>query len=58
MKKVLLVDDEKNFLLSLADMLKAGNNDFSVETAANGKIASKIMAVAAPLPKSNARKLN
>jgi DNA-binding response OmpR family regulator len=43
MKKILLVDDEKNFLLSLADMLKANKNDFSVETAGNGKDASQII---------------
>jgi len=43
MKKILLVDDEKNFLLSLADMLKANENDFSVETAGNGKEASDII---------------
>ncbi|MFO7606411.1 MAG: response regulator [Desulfurivibrionaceae bacterium] len=43
MKKILLVDDEKNFLLSLADMLKANKNDFSVETAGNGKEASGII---------------
>ncbi|MDF1577930.1 MAG: response regulator [Desulfobulbales bacterium] len=43
MKKILVVDDEKNFLLSLADMLKANENDFSVETAGNGKEASDII---------------
>ncbi len=43
MKKILLVDDETNFLLSLADMLKVSNNDFSVATAGNGIEACKII---------------
>ena len=43
MKKILIVDDETNFLLSLADMLKVSNNNFSVETAGNGIEASKII---------------
>ena len=43
MKKILLVDDETNFLLSLADMLKVSNNDFSVTTAGNGIEACKII---------------
>jgi CheY-like chemotaxis protein len=43
MKNLLLVDDETNFLLSLADMLKVSNNDFSVATAGNGIEACKII---------------
>lgn len=43
MKKILIVDDEKNFLLSLADMLKVSNSDFSVETAGNGKEACQVI---------------
>jgi CheY-like chemotaxis protein len=43
MKTILLVDDENNFLLSLADMLKSSNNDFSVVTAVNGKEACNIV---------------
>ena len=43
MKNILLVDDEKNFLLSLADMLKVSENNFSIETAGNGKEASTII---------------
>jgi len=33
MKSVLLVDDEKNFLLSLAEMLKDSEDEFSIKTA-------------------------
>ena len=43
MKNVLIVDDEQNFLLSLADMLKDPGNDFEVLTASNGKEAAKII---------------
>jgi DNA-binding response OmpR family regulator/predicted regulator of Ras-like GTPase activity (Roadblock/LC7/MglB family) len=43
MKTILLVDDEKNFLLSLADMLRANEDEFSIMTAENGKIAAKII---------------
>lgn len=43
MKNILLVDDETNFLLSLADMLKVSENNFAIETAANGKEASDIV---------------
>ncbi len=43
MKSILLVDDEKNFLLSLADMLRANEDEFSIKTAHNGKEASKII---------------
>ncbi len=43
MKSILLVDDEKNFLLSLADMLQANEDEFSIKTAENGKIAAKII---------------
>jgi len=43
MKKILLVDDEKNFLLSLADMLKVNEDMFSIKTASNGKEAASII---------------
>lgn len=43
MKSVLLVDDEKNFLLSLADMLKDNEDEFSIKTAVNGKLAADII---------------
>lgn len=43
MKTILLVDDEKNFLLSLADMLQANEDEFSIKTAGNGKDAAKII---------------
>jgi CheY-like chemotaxis protein len=43
MKSILLVDDEKNFLLSLADMLRANEDEFSIKTAANGKSAAQII---------------
>ncbi len=43
MKNVLIVDDEQNFLLSLADMLKEPGNEFEVLTASNGKEAAKII---------------
>jgi DNA-binding response OmpR family regulator/predicted regulator of Ras-like GTPase activity (Roadblock/LC7/MglB family) len=43
MKSILLVDDEKNFLLSLADMLQANEDEFSIKTAGNGKIAANII---------------
>jgi len=43
MKNVLIVDDEQNFLLSLADMLKDPMNEFEVLTANNGKEAAKII---------------
>ena len=43
MKNILLVDDETNFLLSLADMLKVSNNDFAVATAGDGIEACKVM---------------
>ena len=43
MKNILLVDDETNFLLSLADMLKVSNNDFAVATAGDGIEACKII---------------
>jgi CheY-like chemotaxis protein len=40
---VLIVDDEKPFLLSLSDGLNVYQNDFSVVTALNGKEAVKIL---------------
>lgn len=43
MKSILLVDDETNFLLSLADMLRANEDEFSVKTAGNGKDAANII---------------
>lgn len=43
MKSVLLVDDEKNFLLSLAEMLKDSEDEFSIKTAENGKEAAAII---------------
>lgn len=43
MKNILLVDDEKNFLLSLADMLKVNEDKFSIKTASNGKEAAAIV---------------
>jgi CheY-like chemotaxis protein/predicted regulator of Ras-like GTPase activity (Roadblock/LC7/MglB family) len=43
MKNILLVDDEKNFLLSLADMLKVNDSDFTIKTANNGKEAAGII---------------
>ncbi len=43
MKNVLIVDDEQNFLLSLADMLKDPDNKFEVLTANNGKEAAEII---------------
>lgn len=43
MKKILLVDDEKNFLLSLADMLKVNEDKFAIKTAGNGKEAAAIV---------------
>jgi len=43
MKNILLVDDETNFLLSLADMLRANEDEFSVQTAGNGKDAADII---------------
>lgn len=39
MKNLLLVDDEKSFLLSLEDMLKDSPEKYSVQTANNGKEA-------------------
>jgi len=43
MKNILLVDDETNFLLSLADMLRANEDEFSVRTAGNGRDAANII---------------
>ena len=43
MNKILLVDDEKNFLLSLADMLKANEDEFEIVTAGDGKEAARIV---------------
>ncbi len=43
MKNILLVDDEKNFLLSLADMLKVNEDEFAIRTASNGQEAAKII---------------
>lgn len=43
MKNVLIVDDEKNFLLSLSDGLSAYASDFNVLTAGNGKEAVEVL---------------
>lgn len=43
MKKILIVDDENNFLLSLEDGLKEFSDSFSIATANNGKEAVAIM---------------
>lgn len=43
MKSILLVDDETNFILSLADMLRANEDEFSVRTASNGREAANII---------------
>ena len=43
MKNILLVDDEKNFLLSLADMLKVNEDKFKIQTANNGQEAAAIV---------------
>lgn len=43
MKKILIVDDESNFLLSLEDGLKEFSDFFSIATAHNGKEAAAII---------------
>lgn len=43
MKKVLIVDDEASFLLSLQDVLKAHKDKFEVLTAENGDAAVKVL---------------
>lgn len=43
MKKILIVDDENNFLLSLEDGLKEFSESFSIATAHNGKEAVAVM---------------
>ncbi|MBU0485663.1 MAG: response regulator [Proteobacteria bacterium] len=43
MKNVLIVDDEKSFLLSLTDMLKDNKDKFSILTANDGKEAIKVL---------------
>jgi len=43
MTNVLIVDDDNNFLLSVADGLRAHTEDFDVLTAANGLEALKIL---------------
>lgn len=43
MKKVLVVDDEKSFLLSLTDGLTKYSSEFVVVTAENGKVAANIL---------------
>ncbi|HDH98197.1 MAG TPA: response regulator, partial [Deltaproteobacteria bacterium] len=43
MKNVLIVDDEKVFLLSLSDGLKSYSDEFNVLIAFNGKEAVKIL---------------
>ena len=39
MKKILIVDDEESFLLSLTDMFKTCDEQFDIQTAGNGKEA-------------------
>ncbi len=43
MKKVLIVDDEASFLLSLQDVLKVHQDKFKILTAENGEVAVKIL---------------
>lgn len=43
MSIILIVDDDKNFLLSLVEGLKAHDEEFEIRTAANGKIATQII---------------
>lgn len=43
MKKILIVDDENNFLLSLEDGLKEFSDSFAIATATNGKEAAAII---------------
>ena len=43
MKKVLIVDDEKSFLLSLEDGLKKHSDKFQISTAENGQEAVSIL---------------
>ncbi|MDX9745403.1 MAG: response regulator [Syntrophales bacterium] len=40
---ILIVDDDKTFLLSLAEGLKAHDREFEIKTAANGKIATQVL---------------
>ncbi|HMB16508.1 MAG TPA: response regulator [Pelovirga sp.] len=43
MKKVLIVDDEASFLLSLKDVLKAHRDKFEILTAENGSVAVDLL---------------
>ena len=43
MSIILIVDDDKNFLLSLVEGLKAHDSEFEIRTATNGKIAAQII---------------
>ena len=43
MKKVLIVDDEASFLLSLRDVLKAHRDKFEILTAENGSVAVDLL---------------
>jgi DNA-binding NarL/FixJ family response regulator len=43
MKKVLIVDDEASFLLSLKDVLKAHRDKFEILTAKNGSVAVDLL---------------
>jgi len=47
MKKVLIVDDEASFLLSLKDVLKAHRDKFEIHTAENGSVAVDLLRDAA-----------
>jgi len=43
MKNILIVDDERNFLLSLSDMFETCEEQFKIQTAGNGKEAAEIL---------------
>lgn len=43
MKNILIVDDEKSFLLSLSEGLKMANKDFNIFLAENGEQAIEIL---------------
>ena len=43
MKKILIVDDEKPFLLSLIDGLAVNNDEYEIETANNGREAIDVL---------------
>ena len=43
METILIVDDDKTFLLSLVEGLRAHDQEFEIRTAENGKIATQIL---------------